>query len=182
MYEAEEPDVSMRSEEDEDRDMSLDEGDDPALAKEPDLRYRKVHTIDGLNGNPESLVFHPSSSHLLYTTRSSHLLHYLSLTNFNHSTKSFNPNRLDTHVSFSVLNMVIHPEGGLIACQTGDHAGHSGERILIYDVKPPTEVGDGEKTGVEQGDERLQTIWTGSMGDDYVLPRMAWLPDGSGLV
>lgn len=30
--------------------------------------------------------------------------------------------------------------------------------------------------------ERLACLWTGGETDDFVLPRMAWLPDGSGLI
>lgn len=48
--------------------------------------------------------------------------------------KSFNPHPYDTHISFSVLNMCVHPSGKLVACQTGDHAGNAGERILLYGV------------------------------------------------
>lgn len=154
-------------------DDAIDDEDDPELASEPQIRYRVRHTIN-LRSNPECVVFHPSGSHLIYTRRSSHLLYYVALTDgFAMSTKSFNPHPLDDHVSFSVLNLAIHPAGRIIACQTGDHAGHGGERILLYDVDP-----------VEMGGraERLACLWTGEAGDDYVLPRMAWLPDGSGIV
>ena len=30
--------------------------------------------------------------------------------------------------------------------------------------------------------ERLACLWTGEVGDEYVLPRMTWLPDGSGIM
>lgn len=76
---------------------------------------------------------------------------------------------MDTHVSFSVLNMSLHPSGKIIAFQTGDNRGSSGERILFYGT-------EADET------DRLGCIWTGSEGDDFVLPRMDWLPDGSGLV
>lgn len=152
----------------------MDDGDDPELARDPNIHYQPRHTIT-LRTNPEAIVFHPSGSHLIYSIRSSHLLYYVSLTDgkFSTTTKSFNPHPLDDHVSFSVLNLAIHPGGRIIACQTGDHAGHGGERILLYDVDP---VEDGGKS------ERLGCLWTGEAGDDYVLPRMAWLPDGSGIV
>lgn len=51
-------------------------------------------------------------------------------------TKSFNPHPMDTHVSFSVLNMALHPSGRMIACQTGDGRGGTGERVLLYGVEP----------------------------------------------
>jgi hypothetical protein len=71
---------------------------------------------------------------LLYTTRSSHLLHYLCPLTLTARTKSFNAHPLDTHVSFSVLNMALHPSGRVVACQTGD--GMAGERVLLYDAHP----------------------------------------------
>ncbi|WVF67245.1 hypothetical protein IAT40_001993 [Kwoniella sp. CBS 6097] len=158
-------------------DIPLDESDDLLLASESTLRYEEVHRIK-VDSNPESIIFHPQSTYLLYTVRSSHLLYYLNLDPSSPSsgrqlweiaTKSFNPHPMDNHVSFSVLNMALHPSGKIIACQTGDHRGNAGERILLY--------------GIEPGDiERLGVLWTGSEGDDFVLPRMAWLPDGSGIV
>jgi hypothetical protein len=30
--------------------------------------------------------------------------------------------------------------------------------------------------------DRLACLWTGAETDDFVLPRMAWLPDGSGFI
>lgn len=45
--------------------------------------------------------------------------------------KSFNAHPGDTHVSFSVLDMALHPSGRMIACVTGDHAS-GGERVLVY--------------------------------------------------
>jgi WD40 repeat protein len=165
---------------DDDDAMIIDEEDDPDLAKEPSLRYVERFRVT-VKTNPEAIEFHPLSTYLLYTLRGSHLLHYISLpleqvsdndkSPFNISHKNFNPHPLDTHVSFSVLNMAIHPSGKVIACQTGDHAGGGGERILLYGIEPD-----------ETGAERLACLWTGEEGDDFVLPRMAWLPDGTGLV
>ena len=105
----------------------------------------------------------------MYTIRASHLLHYVHLDTGQTKTKTFNPHPMDTHVSFAILNLALHPSGRIIACQTGDHRGGAGERVLLYGVEP-------EET------ERLGCLWTGNEGDDFVLPRMAWLPDGSGLV
>ncbi|TYJ58014.1 hypothetical protein B9479_001373 [Cryptococcus floricola] len=68
-----------------------------------------------------------------------------------------------------ILNMTLHPSGKIVACQTGDHSGGGGERILLYGIEP-------EET------ERLACLWTGEEGDDYVLPRMEFLPDGSGII
>ncbi|WVQ94844.1 hypothetical protein IAU59_001927 [Kwoniella sp. CBS 9459] len=163
--------VPEPSSDDEDDEVPLDETDDSLLASDATLRYEEVHRIK-VDANPESIVFHPQSTYLLYTIRSSHLLYYLSLDHqrrWETMTKSFNPHPMDNHVSFSVLNMALHPSGKIIACQTGDHRGNAGERILLYGVEP-------EET------ERLGVLWTGCEGDDFVLPRMAWLPDGSGIV
>ena len=122
-----------------------------------------------MDSNPEAIVFHPDSTWLMYTVRASHLLHYVRLGTWEVRTKSFNPHPMDTHVSFAVLNLALHPSGRIVACQTGDHRGGAGERVLLYGVEP-------DET------ERLGCLWTGSEGDDFVLPRMAWLPDGSGLM
>lgn len=157
-------------------DLPLDDSDHRSLACEPDLQYTEVHRIQ-VDANPEAILFHPDSTWLMYTTRSSHQLYYVRFPSescppdeeWQIKTKSFNPHPMDTHVSFSVLNMALHPSGRMVACQTGDHRGGAGERILLYGVEP-------EET------ERLGCLWTGSDGDDYVLPRMAWVPDGSGIV
>lgn len=173
--------------------------------------------------------------HLIYTVRGSHLMFFVELPpspppassskevvpptipegyDFPTYTKSFNATLGDTHLSFAVLNLALHPlvtqsvDGiGLIACQTGDHAGHSGERILLYstDVNPahaenpstsasaPTSVAGigsadegrtsiGRMVGGGEDGERLRCLWTGEEGDKFVLPRMCWLPDGSGIM
>jgi len=149
-------------------DIPLDETDDPSLACDPELRYAEVKRIK-VDSNPEAILFHPSSTWLLYPVRSSHLLYYMRLDTWETQTKSFNPHPMDTHVSFSILNMALHPSGRILACQTGDHRGGAGERVLLYGVEP-------------KETDRLGCLWTGSEGDDFVLPRMAWLPDGSGLM
>ncbi|WVQ74371.1 hypothetical protein IAR50_003971 [Cryptococcus sp. DSM 104548] len=155
--------------------IPLDATDDAFLACDPLLQFTEVHRCK-LDSNPEALLFHPNSTWLLYTTRSSHELHYLALPGdstdarlWTQTTKSFNPHPMDTHVSFTVLNMSLHPSGKIVACQTGDHRGSGGERILLYGIEP-------EET------ERLACLWTGEEGDDYVLPRMDFLPDGSGII
>ena len=149
-------------------DIPMDETDDPALACDPLLRYEAAHSIT-VESNPEAMLFHPDSTYLLYTLRSSHLLHYLDLQTWERKSKRFNPHPLDTHISFSVLNLALHPSKRIIACQTGDHRGGSGERILLYGIEP-------DET------ERLGVLWTNNEGDDFVLPRMAWLPDGRGMM
>ncbi|KAL1405114.1 hypothetical protein Q8F55_008737 [Vanrija albida] len=173
-------------------DVTLDDGDDADLAAEPTLRYEERFRAK-TEGNPEAMVFHPRGEWLLFTVRGSHELQYLRLPGagpdaagmdvdgaaegsvaartppWTIATKSFNPHPLDTHVSFAVLDLALHPSGRLLACLTGDHAGPAKERVLLYGVEP-------EET------ERLGCLWTGSEGDDYVLPRLAWLPDGTGIV
>ncbi|OCF61437.1 hypothetical protein L486_01085 [Kwoniella mangroviensis CBS 10435] len=159
-------------------DIPLDDTDDLLLASEPTLRYHEVHRIK-VDSNPEAILFHPESTWLMYTLRSSHLLYYARLPSsddtmseikdWETSTKSFNPHPMDNHVSFSILNMALHPSKKIVACQTGDHRGNTGERILLYGIEP-------------EDTERLAVLWTGSEGDDFVLPRMSWLPDGSGLI
>lgn len=197
---------------DEDDALILDDTDDIALASDPTLRYEEVKRIK-VDSNPESIVFHPASTYLLYTLRSSHLMYYVKLPapdtaqtdqgaatrgsdDWSIITKSFNPHPMDLHISFAVLNMAVHPSGKLIACQTGDHRGGSGERILLYGIEPhevrwllplgyfhPILLHQSLQplTTVPQT-ERLACLWTGCDTDDFVLPRMSWLPDGSGLV
>lgn len=190
----------------EDEEDALDEGDDVALARDPSLRYEERHKIL-LDQNPESIVFDAGSRYLLYTTRASHLLRYVLLPDtgasstsspFETRTKSFNPHPDDSHISFAVLNLVLDPTGRMIACQTGDHAGGTGERILLYDVNlPPSTPTPStapsitrsswlsprtESSQMPPQNARLSVIWTGQEGDDYVLPRLAWLPDSSGII
>jgi WD40 repeat protein len=191
------------------------DGDDPELAGEPTLRYTLRHTIT-LDQNPETLVFTPDGRYLMYTTRASCLLNYVCLPptsnttdnippKFEVITKSFNPHPLDSHISFSVLNIVPDPSGRLLACQTGDHAGGTGERVLLYDISPPladsaaaapllvpreqsedgfTTLALRTRSAPQEVEEnpRLSVIWTGEEGDPYVLPRLAWLPDSSGII
>lgn len=111
----------------------IDELDDPYLACEPGLRYEECQRIK-VDHNPEALLFY--SGWLIFTTRTSHVMSYVSLVDGKVVTKSFNHHPLDTHISFSVLNMALHPNGKMIACQTGDHAGNTGERILLYGAEP----------------------------------------------
>jgi WD40 repeat protein len=119
----------------------LDETDDAALAGDPILRYEQRRTIE-TETNPESIVF--KDDWLLWTTRSSHLLNYIRLpaaktlprSEWEIVTKSFNEHPMDDHVSFSVLNLVLDPSKRLVACQTGDHRGSGGERVLIYGAEP----------------------------------------------
>ncbi|ORX39407.1 WD40-repeat-containing domain protein [Kockovaella imperatae] len=170
----------MQDEDDDDHMLLLDELDHPDLACDPALRYEPVKRIT-CDSNPESILFHPASTWLMYTLRNAYQMFYVRLpdpsedisvvtsSSWETRTKSFNPSQYDTHVSFSVLNMILHPSGKLVACQTGDHRGTSGERVLLYGVEP-------EET------ERLGCLWTGSESDDFVLPRMAWIPDGSGII
>ena len=161
--------LSPQIDEDEDQ-IPLDETDDILLACEANLRYVEARRIK-VDFNPEAILFHPNNHWLLYTIRSSYLLYYINLSsgNWEIKSKSFNPHPMDTHVSFSILNLALHPSGRMIACQTGDHQGGTGERILLYGI-------DLEET------DRLGCIWTVNEGDDFVLPRMTWLPDGSGLM
>jgi hypothetical protein len=184
----------------EDETEILDDTDLAELAAEAGLRYELCHKIK-VEGNPESMVF--TEEYLIYTIRSSHLLYFLSLPAskgegmevdgtepWQLRTKSFNPSPLDTHVSFSVLHLALHPGGKLVACLTGDPATvGAGERVLIYSTdfsEPDVPISSGmiSRAGeAEDGEgERLACLWTGEVGDRYVLPRMVWLPDGSGIV
>ena len=142
--------------------IELDSNDHPDIACDPTLRYEEIHRVK-VDSNPEAILFHPQSTWLMYTLRNSHLMYYISLPllhptrpnletgssgpsgpeptselpgTWDTRTKSFNPHPHDTHVSFSVLNMSLHPSGKVIACQTGDHRGGSGERVLLYGVEP----------------------------------------------
>lgn len=121
---------ALAPEMDEDEAMVLDDGDDINLACDPLLRYEEVHRIK-VDSNPEAVLF--ADGWLLYTLRSSHLLFYVKLGTWEKATKSFNPHPLDTHVSFSVLNLSLHPSGKVVACQTGDRGA---ERVLIYGINP----------------------------------------------
>jgi WD40 repeat protein len=160
-------------------DMPIDDSDDPLVACEPLLRYEEVKRIK-VDSNPEAIMWHSQSTWLMYTLRSAHLLYYINVDSWETRTKSFNPHPMDTHVSFSVLDLALHPSGRILACQTGDSRGRSGERVLLYGVEP--EEVSRDLDGANWQTERLACIWTGTDSDDFVLPRMAWLPDGSGLM
>lgn len=161
---------------DEDEDAwlhALDAGDDSDAAADPTLRYELRKRVE-TEGNPEALLFHPASSWLMYTQRGSHRLHYLSLpregeAGWESRAKSFNAHAQDTHVSFSVLDLALHPSGRIIGGITGDHAGPGAERVLLYGVEP-------DET------ERLACLWTQSEPDAFVLPRLAFLPSGKGII
>ncbi|KAL7424474.1 hypothetical protein Q5752_000158 [Cryptotrichosporon argae] len=183
---------------DEDDVVPLDPHDDARLACDPTLRYAEVRKIR-VESNPETVCY--AGGWLMYTLRDSHLLHYVRLppvgsgersgggegaemdvdadadadadadtpADWETRNKSFNPHPMDSHVSFAVLDLQLHPSGRLLACLTGDHRGGTGERILLYGAGP-------DET------ERLACLWTAGAADEYVLPRMSWLPDGSGLI
>jgi WD40 repeat protein len=136
------PSTSYLSPPEHEDDIPLDGTDDPLLACDPSLRYQEVKRIK-VESNPEAIVWHPQSTWLLYTLRSSHLLYYVSMNGWQTRTKSFNPHPRDNHVSFSVLNLAIHPSGRILACQTGDQRGGAGERILLYGIEPD-EVGSSD--------------------------------------
>lgn len=136
----------------------VDRDDDPALACEPGLGYTLRHTVH-TDGNPEALLFHPRAEWVIWTERGGFEMKYLRLPGerseppaasrqdadiamdgagpegagkpWDTRSKSFNAHPGDTHVSFSVLDMALHPSGRLIACVTGDHAS-GGERVLVY--------------------------------------------------
>ena len=159
---------SGRVQVDEDDDMAeiIDPLDDANLAMDANLRYTEVHRLT-FDSNPEAILFTPD--YLIFTLRSSSFIHYVHLGDWEQSRKSLNPHPLDTHISFAVLDLALHPSGKLLACLTGDHRGGGGERVLLYPVDPAEE-------------ERVGCLWTGAETDDFVLPRMSWLPDGSGLM
>ena len=152
----------------------VDETDDAELASEPTLRYEEYHRIK-TGTNPEALTL--TRQWLIYTLRNSNLLHYVNLDTLSVTSKNFNPHPLDMHVSFAVLNLALHPSGQMIACQTGDKGA---ERILLYAVDP-TQVRT-TYSRAKQQTERLACLWTGQDADDFVLPRMSWLPDGDGIM
>lgn len=128
----------------------IDREDDPELACEPGLGYVLRHTVK-TEGNPEALLFHPRSEWVIWTERGGFEMKYLRLPSapiagedvamdgaegdgvkpWDTCSKSFNAHPGDTHVSFSVLDMALHPSGRMIACVTGDHAS-GGERVLVY--------------------------------------------------
>lgn len=146
-----------------DDDLILDDTDDYSLACEPALRYEERHRVK-VESNPEAIVFHPKEEWLMYTLRESHLLHYVRLPStstdgmsarsdgdegmnvdgppsteraaWTTESKTFNPHPMDTHVSFAVLDLAIHPSGKIIAGLTGDHRGGAGERVLLYGTEP----------------------------------------------
>jgi WD40 repeat protein len=159
LYEASGLATAAPADEDADDYIPLDDSDDADLAMDPELRYTLRHRV-ATDANPEAMLFHPASSWLIYTVRGSCEMHYLGLParedgdgddwGWPTRSKSFNPNPLDAHVSFAVLDMSLHPSGRMIACITGDHAS-SGERVLLYGVEPDEVSGTSSSGACQHG-------------------------------
>lgn len=155
---------------------ALDDTDDLKAAADPKLEYTIVQKVE-TEGNPEALIF--VEGWLVFSVRGSHELKYLglpsspstslttSLDKWPIRSKSLNPQG-DSHVSFAVLDLAVHPSGKIIAGITGDHA-TGGERVLLYGA------------AVDET-ERLGVLWTGGESDSYVLPRVRFTPDGKGVL
>ena len=89
-----------------------------------------------------------------------------------------NPSSSDMHVSYSILDVSLHPSGKYLSLQTGDHAMSSSitqaasssasalSRILLFPL---------------HSDQRAATLWTGAACSAYASPRHAWLPSGRGV-
>ncbi|UZJ52553.1 hypothetical protein CBS101457_001873 [Exobasidium rhododendri] len=84
-----------------------------------------------------------------------------------------NTNRLDYHVSYSLMHLTLHPTQNHICIQTGDHSipstGYAASssalsRILIMPLLSSL---------------RSTTLWTGVESSGFATIRHEWLPDGS---
>ncbi|KAL7010068.1 hypothetical protein EMMF5_000087 [Cystobasidiomycetes sp. EMM_F5] len=77
---------------------------------------------------------------------------------------SYNLNEnLDSHISFCVLNLAIHPSKKAISLQTDTAT----SRIIVLPF---------------HSNERLrETLYTSSEQSDFSNPRHSWLPDGTGV-
>ncbi|GAA5959061.1 hypothetical protein JCM3765_006327 [Sporobolomyces pararoseus] len=128
----------------------------------PTISISLVHTLHPRT-NPEAAVFLPDSTHLVWTARDDHLLHYLSLPSSPSSGSTsttppwemteynLNPN-LDSFTSFSILSLNVHPTLPLLSLQTST----TSSRIFLYPFHSST---------------RLKTIHTSSQQSDYFNPR-----------
>jgi hypothetical protein len=113
--------------------------------------------------NPEAAIFLPSSSHLVWTARDDHLLHYLSTSSsssFESIEYNLNPNQ-DSFTSFSILSINLHPILPLLSLQTNTE----NPRIFLYPFHSQV---------------RLKTIHTMTQQSDYFNPRHSWVPCSSG--
>ncbi|KAJ9475290.1 WD_REPEATS_REGION domain-containing protein [Pseudozyma hubeiensis] len=113
-----------------------------------------------------SLLDTPSSKPTPTTTAADWSLH-----SFN-----TNPDIHDTHVSYSLLSLTLHPSSNLICIQTGDHT--------------PTSLSSSTTSSTSStlsrllllpalSSRRALTIFTGVSTSSYASPRHSWLPDGS---
>ncbi|GAA6008029.1 hypothetical protein JCM11491_006583 [Sporobolomyces phaffii] len=121
--------------------------------------------------NPEAAVFLPDSSHLVWTQRDDHLLHYLALPSpadsrdenaWRLSEYNMNPNQ-DSFTSFSILSLSVHPTLPLLSLQTST----TSARVFLYPFHSAT---------------RLRTIHTGAAQSDYFNPRHTWTRTGDQVV
>ena len=132
----------------------------------PTISLTLSHTLHPRT-NPEAAIFLPSSSHLVWTARDDHLLHYLSLpspssnsptptSSFEMTEYNLNPNK-DSFTSFSILSLSLHPTLPLLSLQTST----SSARIFLYPFHSSV---------------RLRTIHTGASQSDYFNPRHSFVP------
>lgn len=167
------------------------------------VTYDKVHTA-ALAANPEALLFVngpaappkdgaalgvPQRPWLVYTQRSSIVLHYMALPapDLESATPDFqvveyntNPDPEDYYAGYSLLALSLHPSGQYVCAQTGDHSaaqasgagpaaigGHAlGDRLSRLLILP-----------LFSSFRRL-TLWTEAPSSTFSNPRHAWLANG----
>ncbi|GAA5924556.1 WD40 repeat domain-containing protein [Sporobolomyces koalae] len=145
---------------------------DSVDSEESRIALTLVHSLHPRT-NPEAAVFLPNSSHLVWTARDDHLLHYLAFPSSNSTSTdseqpwkmtdyNLNPNQ-DSFTSFSILALSVHPTLPLLSLQTSTAAA----RIFLYPFHSTT---------------RLRTIHTGAQQSDYFNPRHAWTAAGDKVV
>ncbi|KDN40617.1 hypothetical protein K437DRAFT_238797 [Tilletiaria anomala UBC 951] len=185
-----------------------EEEEDP---KDLAVSYELVHTIETAS-NPEAILFVQSGEvtdsqnnavqldlrdWLVYTIRGDCFLHYVALPTHRQVESSneerviadweelrynTNPSRDDYHVSYSLLDLALHPSGMYLSAQTGDHAFSSSlsqSGITSSFAASPTSLSRLLLMPVHS-DVRAATLWTAAPYSPYVSPRHAWMPSGRG--
>lgn len=161
----------------------MDEDEDEIEVKPLKTRLELCQTIN-TKGNPEAIVFLPKGAQppgdkeasaspqqlpwLVWTQRDDCHINYDRVAALNTPTRSLryniNPTPLDTHISYSLLSLSIHPTLPLLCLITGSHATEGAPtQILLL----PFFAGGSDN-------ERVTTIHTTIPSSASYVPRQAW--------
>jgi WD40 repeat protein len=118
--------------------------------------YELVKTFFFRN-NPESLLFLPAPHNSLVVVEAGMLhMHYIDLTSFESTDVSINNEEWNTHVSFTIRDLALSPDGKYLMAATDSNA------HILYSLK---------------GNKQLKR-YVGHRSELYSTPRLLWHPTG----